>query len=289
VPCSGMAQNVVITGCSSGFGLATAVAFAQRGDRVVATMRNLARRAELDAAVAAVGGEAAADLEVVAMDVDDDASVRATMADVIDRTGGVDVVVNNAGIGGRGGPIEELTDEDWLAVLGTNVLGAVRTTRAVLPTMRSRGKGTIVNVSSMAGRLPGSAMLAPYAASKHAVCSFSDSLFAEVEDLGLSVHCIEPGWFATSIVDNSSLPGWDGNPYQAHAELAEKNVRDSIAAAPGPGAVVDAILAAVDGVVGDSIHQPVGDDAALAVAAHGQMPYFEFHAMARDLSGRPKA
>lgn len=284
-----MAKTVVITGCSSGFGLAAAVAFADRGDRVVATMRNVARRGELDAALAAVGGGAAANLEVVAMDVDDDASVRSTMAELVARDGSVDVLVNNAGIGGRGGPIEELTDDDWLAVLGTNVLGAVRTTRAVLPTMRTRGEGTIVNVSSMAGRLPGSAMLAPYSASKHAVCSFSDSLWGEVEDLGLSVHCIEPGWFATSIVDNSTLPGWEGSPYQDHAELAEKNVRDSIDAAPGPAAVVDAILAAADGVVGDSIHRPVGDDAELAVGARDQMTYFEFHALARELSGRPKA
>lgn len=277
----------MITGCSSGFGLATAVAFAERGDRVVATMRNLERRGELDAALGAAG--AAGNAEVVAMDVDDDASVRATLAGVIERSGPVDVLVNNAGIGGRGGPIEELTDEDWLAVLGTNVLGAVRATRAVLPTMRERGQGTIVNVSSMAGRLPGSAMLAPYSASKHAVCSFSDSLWVEVEDLGLSVHCIEPGWFATSIVDNSTLPGWEGNPYQEHAELAERNVRDSIAAAPGPDAVAEAILAAADGVIGDSIHRPVGADAELAVAARGQMTYFEFHAMARELSGRPPA
>lgn len=281
-----MTQNVVITGCSSGFGLAAAVAFAERGDHVVATMRNLGRRDELDAALADASGGAADNVEVVAMDVDDDGSVRSTLAEVVGRIGPVDVLVNNAGIGGRGGPIEELTDEDWLAVLGTNVLGAVRTSRAVLPTMRERGKGSIVNVSSMAGRLPGSAMLAPYAASKHAVCSFSDSLWAEVEDFGVAVHCIEPGWFATSIVDNSTLPGWDGNPYQQHAELVEQNVRDSIAAAPGPGAVVDAILGAADGVVGDSIHQPVGDDAVMAVAACGQMGYFEFHAMARELSGR---
>lgn len=277
----------MITGCSSGFGLATAVAFAERGDRVVATMRNLERRGELDAALEAAA--AADNAEVVAMDVDDDASVRATLGGVIERSGPVDVLVNNAGIGGRGGPIEDLTDEDWLAVLGTNVLGAVRATRAVLPTMREQGQGTIVNVSSMAGRLPGSAMLAPYSASKHAVCSFSDSLWDEVGDLGLSVHCIEPGWFATSIVDNSTLPGWEGNPYQDHAELAEKNVRDSIDAAPGPAAVVDAILAAADGVVGDSIHRPVGDDAELAVGARDQMTYFEFHALARELSGRPKA
>jgi NAD(P)-dependent dehydrogenase (short-subunit alcohol dehydrogenase family) len=284
-----MASSVVITGCSSGFGLATAVAFADRGDRVVATMRNPARRGALDAALAAAGGDAAGNVEVVAMDVDDDASVRAAMTDVIDHAGPIDVLVNNAGIGGRGGPIEALSDEDWLAVLGTNVLGTVRTTRAVLPGMRERGAGTIVNVSSMAGRLPGSAMLGPYSASKHAVCAFSDSLWGEVEDLGVAVHCIEPGWFATSIVDNSTLPDWEGSPYQAHAQLAEQNVRDSVAAAPGPKAVVDAILDATNGVVGDSIHRPVGDDAVLAVAARGQMTYFEFHAMARELSGRPPA
>lgn len=276
-----MTKTVVITGCSSGFGLASAVAFAERGDQVVATMRNLARRGALDDALAAAGAEA----EVVAMDVDDDTSVRTVIEGVAERDG-IDVLVNNAGIGGRAGPIEHLTDDDWLQVLGTNLLGTIRPTRAALPAMRAQGSGAIVNVSSVAGRLPGSAMTSAYSASKHAVCAFSDSVLAEVEDFGLTVHCIEPGFFATSIVDNADMGAWTGTAYEDHAAHSAASYRANMAAAPPPAAVVDAIVAAADGATGDSIHEVVGDMATLAVGAMADMTYVDFRAMMREMSGR---
>src|SRR5436190_10051696 len=189
---------IVITGCSSGFGYHSAIAFGQRGDRVYASMRNPSK-----GDLAKVVSDQGLDVEVVALDVDDDASVRSALGDVLDREGHIDVLVNNAGIGGTSGAIEELSDDEWMAVVTTNLLGPIRCVRAVLPAMRKRGQGTVVNVSSTAGRTYGLPITSMYSATKHALCSVSDSLWAEAEEFGIKVACIEPGFFATSVLDNA--------------------------------------------------------------------------------------
>lgn len=113
-------------------------------------------------------------------------------------------LINNAGIGGTAGSIEELSDAAWMQVIDTNLMGPIRCTRAVLPTMRAQGSGTIVNVSSISGRIYGNPILAVYCASKHALCSLSDSMSGEVESFGIRVACIEPGMFATSTASQVS-------------------------------------------------------------------------------------
>jgi NAD(P)-dependent dehydrogenase (short-subunit alcohol dehydrogenase family) len=272
---------VVITGCSSGFGYHSALAFARRGDRVYATMRNPAK-----GDLATVMRDEGLDAEVIALDVDDAASVQAGIEGVLAREGHVDVLVNNAGIGGTGGAIEELGDEQWLQVISTNLLGPVRCARAVLPSMRERGTGTIVNVSSVAGRSYGTPYTSVYAATKHALCSISDSLRAETLEFGLRVACVEPGFFATSVVDNATMPDPTGSPYEALARAIESYYRTSIAAAPPPQPVVDAIVAAADGSLPeDAIHHPVGEDAEMIVAGIGTMSYADFQAMGRQMIG----
>src|SRR5262245_18733901 len=245
---------VVITGCSSGFGLHATVAFARRGDRVYASMRNLAKDGALRKALADAGLEA----EVVQLDVTDDASVRAGIAGVLEREGRIDVLVNNAGVGGTELPIELLSDEERMNVVGTNLLGVVRATRAVLPTIREQGSGVIVNVSSIAGRLPGTPMTAPYAASKHAVCAFSDSVRAEGEDFGIRVACIEPGFFATSVFDNAIVPDLTGSPYENVSKAMADFYRTGVDNGAPPEVVADAIVRATEEESGDSIHHPVG-------------------------------
>ena len=108
---------IVITGCSTGFGYHSALAFGRRGDRVYAAMRNPAK-----GDLAKVVSDEGLDVEVIALDVDDDASVRTALGHVLDREGHVDVLVNNAGIGGTSGAIEELGDDEWMAVISTNLL-----------------------------------------------------------------------------------------------------------------------------------------------------------------------
>jgi NAD(P)-dependent dehydrogenase (short-subunit alcohol dehydrogenase family) len=247
-------QIVLITGCSTGIGQATAIAFARRGDRVYATMRAPERGRDLQALIHGEG----LDAEIIPLDVTDDQSVRNAMSIVVDRHEHLDVVVNNAGIGPFA-PIERTTDHHWLETLDTNLLGAVRVARAALPAMRSQGNGTIVNISSVAGRLAAIPTQAAYAASKHALCAFTDSLVAECAAFGIHVYCIEPGFFATAIMDKDAVIDLDeDDPYKRIADNVEQFFRASVAAAPSPDLVAQVVCAAADGSLVDAVHHPVG-------------------------------
>ncbi|PAX08523.1 oxidoreductase [Sphingomonas lenta] len=177
-----------ITGCSTGFGREIARAALARGGRVVATARDAGRVADL----AEEGGERALAL---ALDVTDAAQVRAAVEQAIERFGRVDVLVNNAGYGYQSS-VEEGVEKEIRAQFDANVFGLFALTRAVLPHMRAQGGGHVINISSVAGLVgfPGSGY---YAASKHAVEGWSDSLAAEGEPLGIKVTCVEPGPFRT--------------------------------------------------------------------------------------------
>jgi len=184
-----LAQDPVwfITGCSTGFGRSLAKAVLARGERVVATARDVARVADL---------EGASDrLLPLALDVTDDAQIAAAVDAARERFGRVDVLVNNAGYGYQAS-IEEGEDAEIRAQFDANVFGLFALTRAVLPLMRAQGGGHVINITSVAGLVgfPGSGY---YAASKHAVEGWSDALAAEVAPLGLHVTCVEPGPFRT--------------------------------------------------------------------------------------------
>lgn len=175
-------RTVLITGCSSGFGAATARLFAARGWNVAATMRNL------EAAPDFAGLDT---LVTLPLDVTDPASIAAAVAATIDRFGALDVVVNNAGYGLFG--VFEATPEDAVrAQFEVNVFGAMAVTRAVLPHFRARRAGVFVNISSGAGvfTLPAISL---YAASKFALEGFSEALDYEVAGLGIAVKIVEPG------------------------------------------------------------------------------------------------
>ena len=185
--------NVLITGTSSGIGLATALAFARAGDTVAATMRHPERAPGLAAAAAAEGLA----ITVFTMDVDEDESVSEGVAEVVAAMGPIDVLVNNAGLE-RNGAIEELPLADFRAVMETNYFGVIRAIQAVLPAMRERRTGCIVNVSSVSGRFAVSP-LAPYNASKFALEALSECLAQEVKPFGVRVRIIEPGIIDTSM------------------------------------------------------------------------------------------
>lgn len=272
---------VLITGCSSGFGEGAALAFARRGDTVYATMRNPERGALLGSTAA----NEALSLEVLQLDVDDDNSVRRAVDAVLDRSVHIDVLVNNAGIGGTAKPIEMLTDDEWMQVISTNVLGPIRTARAVVPAMRANGSGVIINVSSIAGRVPGTPITAPYAVSKHALCCVSDSLHGELEPFGISVVCIEPGMFATQIIDKTEFPPVTGTPYESMAAAMQRWYRAGAGGGADPQIVVDEILRSADEPAGETIHRPIGDDAELYLATISSMTYAEWRAMGRKIVG----
>jgi NAD(P)-dependent dehydrogenase (short-subunit alcohol dehydrogenase family) len=196
--------------------------------------------------------------EVLRLDVTDDDSVRRAVDVVLDRAGHIDAVVNNAGVGPFG-PIERSTDADWFATLDTNLVGPVRVTRAVLPSMRALGRGTIVNISSIAGRLATIPTQGAYAASKHALCALTDAINAECNGFGIHAFCIEPGFYATAIMDKDTVPALDVNdPYKPVMDNIEQLFRAGVAAAPPPDAVAELVVAAVDRMLAGGTHHPVG-------------------------------
>jgi NAD(P)-dependent dehydrogenase (short-subunit alcohol dehydrogenase family) len=177
-----------ITGCTTGFGRELAKAVLERGWRAVVTGRSKARLAGLVEG----HGQTALALD---LDVTDQGQVDASVKAALDRFGRIDVLVNNAGYGYQSS-VEEGDDKAIRAQFDANVFGLFAMTRAVLPAMRAQRSGHILNISSVAG-LVGFASSGYYAASKHAVEGFSDSLLAEVAPLGIKVTVIEPGPFRT--------------------------------------------------------------------------------------------
>ncbi len=190
---------VVITGCSSGFGLLSALHFARQGDTVYATMRNTAKAVELEQAKQAES----LPIEVLQLDVTDDASVAAAARHVLDAAGRVDVLVNNAGLGHHG-PIEDTDLAGAREIFETNFFGALRVTNAFLPAMRKQGSGVIVNVSSLAAPVT-PPFTGIYAASKRALEGISEALHYEMHPFGVRVAIIEPGGFETSIEQNRRM------------------------------------------------------------------------------------
>ncbi len=263
---------VLITGCSSGIGPRTALAFARRGDRVYATMRRAERGRQL---VDLVAGEGL-DVRVLELDVTEDLSVQQAVQDVLDAEGRIDVVVNNAGLL-HIGSVELLSDEAMRETFETNVFGPVRVLKAVLPAMRAAGSGVVVNVSSAAGRVPAFASFWSYMASKHSLSVLSDSLAMELEPFGIRVISIEPGFVRTPIIEKASRPS-GASPYSAFDEAAYAFLAGGVGGGADPDTLAQAIVDAVDHDDG-RIHFLVGDDANMFVdqymsSTDGEMAVF---------------
>ncbi|HEY7861158.1 MAG TPA: SDR family oxidoreductase [Gemmatimonadaceae bacterium] len=185
--------TVLVTGCSTGIGFATALAFGRAGHRVAATMRNPNRSPDL----ASISARESLPITVFTMDVDSDASVSAAIKSIEQELGRIDVLVNNAGIE-RMGAVEELALADFRAVMETNYFGVIRCIQAVVPGMRERRKGCIINVASVAGHVAVSPM-ASYTASKHALEALSECLAQELKPHDIRVAIVEPGIIDTAM------------------------------------------------------------------------------------------
>ena len=182
-----MTDSLLITGASTGLGLETAVYLAEQGYKVYATMRDLSRRSSLDEAAA----KRNVSLEVLRLDVTDYESIDNAIGTVLDQSGGIYGVINNAGIGLRGF-FEDVTQDEVQQIFETNVFGAMAVTRAVLPHMRQAGRGRIVMVNSVGGKL-GSMSVSVYCATRFAMQGFAESLYQEVRPLGVYVSLVQPG------------------------------------------------------------------------------------------------
>ncbi len=234
-------QVVVITGASTGIGQITALHLARRGFNVYATMRSPDRAAG-PLTEAALAEKLA--LKTLKMDVDDAASVQSAIGEVLRAEGRVDVLVNNAGIGDLC-MIEKTTDEMAHAIFETNVHGVLRAMRAVLPGMRERRSGTIVNISSVGGHVAGLGA-GLYAGTKHALGAISESTALETRPFGIRVAIIEPGFFNTPIL-GKAIGAIHLDPASPYAD-AERRITaiDSDGAAGGdPQEVAEAIEHAI--------------------------------------------
>ncbi|HVN87963.1 MAG TPA: oxidoreductase [Candidatus Binatia bacterium] len=237
-----ISKAVLISGCSTGIGRATAERLASAGWRVYATARKLDTINDLTAK----------GCQVLALDVCDDESMRRVVATVEQAEGAVGVLINNAGYG-QEGPVEEIPMADVRRQFETNVFGLTRLTQLVLPGMRRQGWGKVVNLSSMGGKLtfPGGGF---YHATKHAVEALSDALRFEVKPFGIDVIVIEPGpiktRFGDTAVHSIDAAAAEQSPYAAFNKLVARRINEAYEGpmammAAGPEAVAKVIEKAI--------------------------------------------
>ena len=242
----------LITGCSTGIGLATAIHLAGRGHSVYASVRDLATSEGLRGAAE----EAGVALTVLPLDVDSPESIRAGVERVVEEAGRVDVLVNNAGVGDLWA-VEDTTETDLLQMFRTNVFGPIALIRAVLPGMRAAGSGTIVNVSSVSARIV-SAFSGPYAATKYALEAITQAVAVEGAAHGIRCVAIEPGFTQTPMLEKalSSLPSTEG-PYSTVAGFIRALYKDGTETGGNPIDVARTIEAAIESEE-TVIQHPVG-------------------------------
>ena len=194
---TGKKKVALVTGSSSGMGFTTAVMLARAGIHTYASMRNLKK----SKTITDLANKENLPLQVIQLDVNDDKSVKDAIAKIVTEKERIDVLVNNAGYG-LFGSIEDVSIEEMKAQFETNFFGVMRVTQLVLPTMRKQKSGTIVNVSSVGGRisLP---VLSAYNSTKFALEGLSESMSYELEPFGIKVVIIEPGVIRTNIMDSS--------------------------------------------------------------------------------------
>lgn len=233
---SGNSQQVaVVTGANSGIGRACAIHLAAQGMRVFGTVREVSKAAKLEAMAA----DAGVSVELVELDVADDDSVRDGFAKILAAAGHVDLLVNNAGVGGNA-VAEECPTSMYLEVMNINLCGPVRCAQAVLPGMRERRSGCIVNISSITGKIAALAQ-SPYVASKFALEGLSDGLAQELAPFGIRVVVIEPGITKSAIfAKNVDAPNQSG-AYDAHYRRLFQFYAAGIPVATDPMEVAEAV------------------------------------------------
>ncbi|MEU4418681.1 oxidoreductase [Nocardia salmonicida] len=223
-------QVALVTGSTSGIGKATAIALAAAGFQVIGTGRSTA------------GLTAPAGVTYLDLDVTSDESVVSAVSQVMDLFGRIDVLVNNAGVG-LGGAAEESSVGLAQDVFDVNVFGVLRMTNAVLPLMRAQGKGRIVNVSSILGMIPAPYM-AIYAATKHAVEGYSESIDHELREHGVRVVLVEPGYTGTAFEASTLSPDAALPAYADQRDVAREVVSAAMQEADDPAVVARVIVTA---------------------------------------------
>src|SRR5437763_1590308 len=229
-------QNKIalVTGASSGIGEATAAQLATAGYKVYGTSRRAPKPGQRS-------------FEMLTLDVTSDESVEAIINEVIRREGRIDLLVNNAGFSTAPAGAEESSIEQTRSIFDTNFFGIVRMTRAVVPHMRRQGSGRIVNIGSVLGFLPAPYM-ALYAATKHAVEGYSESLDHELRTKGIRVSVIEPAYTRTEFDAHLLEPDSKLDEYRDIRAALGKTLKEVMAASDEPRVVADVVLKAANAV-----------------------------------------
>lgn len=226
-------RTALVTGASSGIGEATAERLQRAGFKVYGTSRR------------GGGQEGQRAYPLLALDVTSDESVQAAVGEVLRREGRIDLLVNNAGFGVAPGAAEESSIDQARAIFDTNFFGVVRMTRAVVPHMRRQGAGRIINIGSVLGFLP-MPYGALYAATKHAIEGYSESLDHELRTRGIRVSVIEPAYTRTPFDSNLVEPDAKLEEYREVRAAVGKTVKAVMAAAEPPSVVAEVVLTAAD-------------------------------------------
>jgi len=267
----------LVTGSSSGIGFETSLRLARAGFNTYASMRNL----EKSKNITEIAKKEKLPLQVVQLDVNNDGSVKDAIVKILKADQRIDVLINNAGYG-LFGSVEDTSIEEIKAQFETNFFGVVRVTQQVLPLMRRQNSGTIVNVSSVGGRI-GLPALSAYHSTKFALEGLSESIAFELEPFGIRVVIIEPGVIRTNILNSSSSAKKALDPKSPYFSLSQKlndNFKSMMVSelSSPPEEVAKVILQAVTSE-NPQLRYSVGDDAANLIHARKNMPDKEFRKM----------
>ena len=274
-------QNVaLVTGSSSGIGHETAILLAKSGFHTYASMRNL----EKSKSIAEICNTEKLPLEIIQLDVNDDRSVKEAIDKIVAEDNRIDVLVNNAGYG-LFGSLEDLSIDEIKAQFETNFFGVIRVTQKVLPIMRKQNSGTIVNLSSVGGRV-GVPVLSAYQSTKFALEGLSESLSYELEPFGIRVVIVEPGFIRTNIMNSSIMAKKAADresPYFSLMQKVENHFKSMMdnPSTSQPQEVANVILQAITSE-NPQLRYTAGNDAATVMQAKKTMTDSEFGNLIRQ-------
>jgi NAD(P)-dependent dehydrogenase (short-subunit alcohol dehydrogenase family) len=266
----------LVTGSSSGMGFATAIMLARAGIHTYASMRNLKK----SKTITELASTENLPLQVVQLDVNDKKSVKEAITKIVTEKERIDVLVNNAGYG-LFGSLEDISIEEMKAQFETNFFGVIRVTQLVLPIMRKQKSGTIVNVSSVGGRI-GLPVLSAYHSTKFALEGLSESMSYELEPFGIRVVIIEPGVIRTNIMNSSIIAKKAQDPKSPYFSLIQKvenNFKLMMENESSPPEEVAKVILGVVTSENPQLRYTVGNDAATMIQARVSMSDNQFKKM----------
>jgi short-subunit dehydrogenase len=275
-----MTKVAVVTGSSSGIGNETSLLLARNQITTYATMRNVSKGDGLRE----IASKEKIPLNVAQLDVNDDSSVNSAIDNIIKENGRIDILVNNAGYS-LFGSVEESSLEEIKQQFETNIFGLIRTTKAVIPTMRKQGNGTIINVSSAGGIIGLMPFLTAYHATKFAVEGFTESLRQELADFNINIILIEPGSISSNMVNNiKNAKGYDPNksPYAKMVQQVFQGYESISGSYSSQSSKVAHTILDVINSSDPELRNPVGKDAESIFKARARLSDKELEQWARE-------